>query len=1089
MLARLIDLSVRNRYVILFLTAALAAFGLYQLSRLPIDAVPDITNKQVQINSLAASLSPLDIEKRVTFPIETAMAGIPGLESTRSISRNGFSQVTAIFKDDVDIYFARQQVAERLTLARETIPTGVEPSMGPVSTGLGEVLMWTIRYAKPGSAQAPVGNGKPGFQSDGSYLTPEGARLTDDVAKAAYLRTVQDWIIAPQIRTVAGVAGVDSIGGYQKQFVVEPDAAQLSAYGISFSQLAEALERNNIAVGANYVNRGGEAFLARVDARITSIEEINEAIVANRGGVPVRVGDVATVRIGGDLRTGAASENGKEVVVGTALMLLGENSRAVAADAGDRIKTVKASLPPGVQLEVVLDRSQLVNATIGTVQKNLTEGALLVIVALFFLLGNIRAAIITALIIPVSFLLMAIGMNVLNVPGNLMSLGALDFGLIVDGTVIIVENFLRRMSERQHHEGRLLDLGERLEEVSASVKEMIRPSLFGQAIIFLVFAPLLTFQGVEGKTFSPLAITVMLALAGAFVLSLTFVPAMLAVVIRGKVAEKEVPVIAWAKGRYAPLLQRAIARPWWTIGAGVAVFAVSVVVFQFIGREFIPRLDEKNIAVSALRIPSTSIEQSLAMQKRVETEISRFPQVRYIYSKTGTAEVASDPMPPNQSDAFVILKPQDEWPDPSLEKSALIEQMEQRLSKLVGNSYEFSQPIELRFNELISGVRGDVAIKLYGDDLERMTTTANEIAGVLGSIDGNADLRVEQTGGFPTLDFQFDRAVIAGLGLTVDEVADTVATALGGKEAGLVFEGDRRFDIVVRLPDASRNDIDAIGAIPVTLPETASGRKTVPLRQLVRFEEVDGLNQISRENGKRRVVIQTNVRGRDVGSFVAEAQAKVSDQVTLPAGTYLEWGGQFESLQSASQRMSIVVPVVALLIFALLFMALSSAGLAAAVFATVPLALAGGVFALALTGQLFSVSAAVGFIVLFGVSVLNGLVMMTSIQHRLRSGLPVDEAVQGGAIERFRSVLMTAIVPSLGFVPMALAHGTGAEVQKPLAVVVIGGLITATILTLFVLPAITRLVLLRFGPKENRPEPAATHAPIAHPGTEGLDHA
>ena len=763
-------------------------------------------------------------------------------------------------------------------------------------------------------------------------------------------------------------------------------------------------------------------------------------------------------------------------MIGTALMLLGENSRTVARDAGERIDEIKKSLPPGISLDVTLDRSELVNATVETVQKNLTEGALLVIVALFLLLGNIRAAIITALVIPLSFLLMAIGMNELKVPGNLMSLGALDFGLIVDGTVIIVENFLRRMAERQEHEGRLMALGERLEEVSASVKEMIRPSLFGQAIIFMVFAPLLTFQGVEGKTFSPMAVTVMLALAAAFVLSLTFVPAMLAIVIRGKVAEKEVRIIAWTKERYARDLPKAMARPWATIGIGVAMFLVAAVTFQFVGREFIPQLDEKNLAISALRIPSTGIEQSLDMQRKVEKAVASFPEVRYVFSKTGTAEVASDPMPPNQSDSFVILKPQSEWPDPGESKDELVERMNKKLETLVGNSYEFTQPIEMRFNELISGVRGDVAIKLYGDDLDQMMATAASIGRVLQSIQGAADVRVEQTGGFPTLDFRFNRSAIAGLGLSVEEVANTVSTALGGREAGVVFEGDRRFNIVVRMPDAARNDIAAIGAIPVALPPNAAGaRQTVPLRQLVDFQETDGLNQISRENGKRRVMIQSNVRGVDVGTFVDQARAKIDAQIKLPTGMYLEWGGQFQSLQAASARLMVVIPIAALVIFVLLFMALESAAMAAAIFAAVPLAVSGGVFASALTGQLFSISAAVGFIVLFGVSVLNGLVMMTSIQARLRSGMKVEEAISGGAMERFRSVVMTAVVPSLGFVPMALAHGTGAEVQKPLAITVIGGLITATILTLFVLPAVSRLVLGRAERRRDEPiaQPAA----------------
>ena len=1077
MLARLIDVAVRNRFLVILIAAAAAAFGLFQLAKLPIDAVPDITNKQVQINSVAPALSPTNMEKLVTFPVETALAGIPGLESTRSISRNGFSQVTAIFTDDTDIYFARQQVGERLGQLGGELPDGVQPSMGPVSTGLGEVLMWSVRFADPDTPEGKPRAGRAGPQPDGSYITPEGQVLRDETAKAAYLRTVQDWIVALQMRTVPGVAGVDSIGGYEKTYLVQPDPAKLATYGLSFTELAEALERNNLSVGANYVNRGGEAFLARVDARITTMDQISNAVVAVRGDVPVRVSDVATVGIGGELRTGAASQNGEPAVIGTTLMLLGENSRTVARDSRERLEEIAKTLPSGVTVDVVLDRSQLVNATISTIEKNLTEGALLVIASLFLLLGNIRAAIITALVIPLSFLLMAIGMNELKVPGNLMSLGALDFGLIVDGTVIIVENFLRRMAERQEHQGRLLDGGERLEEVSASVKEMIRPSLFGQAIIFMVFAPLLTFQGVEGKTFSPMAITVMLALLAAFVLSLTVVPALLAVFIRGKVAEKEVKVIARSKEGYARMLPRAMAHPWRTVGIGVAVFAFAAVVFQFVGREFIPQLDEKNLAVSAVRIPSTSLEQSASMQREVEKAISALPEVELVFSKTGTAEVASDPMPPNKSDSFVILKPQEEWPNAGMSKDELVEKIDARVSKLVGNAYEFTQPIEMRFNELISGVRGDVAIKLYGDDLDQMAGTADKIAATLRSIEGSADVQAEQTGGFPTLDFAFDRTAISGLGLQVEEVASTVAAALGGQEAGVVFEGDRRFDIVVRMPDATRDNIDVIGALPVMLPEhAAGGGRSVPLRQLVNFKETEGLNQISRENGKRLVIIQTNVRDRDVGSFVAEAQQKIAAQVEVSAGMYLEWGGQFESLKSASQRLAIVIPITAVLIFVLLFMALESAKMAGAIFAAVPLALSGGVFALALTGQLFSISAAVGFIVLFGVSVLNGLVMMTSIQARLRDGIALDEAITGGAMERFRSVLMTAIVPSLGFVPMAIAHGTGAEVQKPLAITVIGGLITATILTLFVLPAICKLVLGRR--TEAAPDPAG-HEPAA----------
>ena len=1061
MIGRILDLSVRFRWAVIALVTLVAALGVYNLVRLPIDAVPDITNKQVQINTVSGTLAPAEVEKLVTFPVETAMAGIPGLESTRSISRNGFSQVTIVFKEKTDIYFARQQVAERLTQVRQSLPAGAEPAMGPISSGLGEVLMWTVAFEHPGGKGAKVTEGSPGWQSDGSYLTSTGERLSNPTAQAAFLREVQDWIVRPQMRSVAGVAGVDSIGGFEKQFIVQPDPTRMASVGVSFNDLAKALEAANLAVGANFVEKGGEAFLVRADARVRTVDEIANATVAAREGVSIRVRDVATVKLGGALRTGAASENGEEVVVGTVLMLTGENSRTVAGASAEKLTEVAKSLPVGVKVQVVYDRSKLVGATIKTVEKNLTEGALLVIVVLFLLLGNFRAALITALVIPLSMLMTAIGMNKLGVSGNLMSLGALDFGLIVDGAVIIVENALRRLAERQHHEGRLLTLSERLGETREAAREMISPTVYGQAIILLVYAPLLTFTGLEGKTFSPMAITVMLALAGAFVLSLTFIPAMIALLINGKVAEKEVAPVRWTKSRYEPLLHKVVAKPWPVIGGAVALFVLAAVTFGFLGREFTPQLDEKDMAVQALRIPSTSLEQSLRMQRRIERVVAGFPEVAFVYSKTGTAEVASDPMPPNASDAFIILKPKDEWPNKNETKAELIGRIENKLEGLTGNAYEFSQPIQMRFNELIAGVRGDVAIKVYGDDLDAMSRTAEEIATVLRTVKGAADVKVEQTSGFPTLDVQLDRDAIGRLGLTVEEVADTLAVAMGGREAGLVFQGDRRFDVVVRLPDASRNDLDAVGALPVMLPERAGGgaRASVPLRDVAKFSYSEGLNQVSRENGKRRVVVQSNVRGADLGSFVTQAQQKVDAQVKLPAGSWLVWGGQYENLKAAQGRLALVVPLCFLLIFGLLYMALGGIAPAAAVFSAIPLALAGGVFGLALRGIPFSVSAAVGFIALSGVAVLNGLVMMTAIRQRLATGMPLEKAIIDGAMERLRPVMMTGLVASLGFVPMALATGTGAEVQRPLATVVIGGLITATALTLFVLPAICRFVL------------------------------
>jgi cobalt-zinc-cadmium resistance protein CzcA len=1079
MIGRILDFSVRARWAVIGVVALIAALGVYNLVQLPIDAVPDITNKQVQINTVVPALAPAEVEKLVTFPVETAMSGIPGLESTRSISRNGFSQVTIVFKENTDLYFARQQVSERLTGVGQTLPEGAQPAMGPISSGLGEVLMWTVAYDHPGGRGAKVKDGAPGWQSDGAYLTPAGERLTDAVAQAAYLREVQDWIVRPQMRGVAGVAGVDSIGGYEKQFAVQADPGRMASYGVSFSELSKALEAANIAVGANFMERGGEAYLVRADARVRNIDEIAGATVATRQGVSIRVADVATVKVGGGLRTGAASENGEEVVVGTVLMLTGENSRTVAGASAERLKEIAKSLPPGVKVQITYDRSKLVNATIKTVEKNLVEGALLVIVVLFLLLGNFRAALITALVIPLSMLMTAIGMNRLGVSGNLMSLGALDFGLIVDGAVIIVENSLRRLADRQHHEGRLLTLSERLRETREAAREMIAPTVYGQAIILLVYAPLLTFTGVEGKTFSPMAITVMLALAAAFVLSLTFIPAMIALLIRGKVAEKEVGMVRWTKVRYEPLLRKSVAKPWPVIGAAVGMFVLAMVTFSFLGREFTPQLDEKDLAVQALRIPSTSLEQSLRMQRHIERTIAAFPEVEFVYSKTGTAEVASDPMPPNASDSFIILKSQDEWPNKKESKAQLVARMEKKLEGLTGNVYEFSQPIQMRFNELIAGVRGDVAIKVYGDDLDAMTASAGQIAKALQSVKGAADVKVEQTSGFPTLDVSLDRDAIGRLGLSVEEVADTLAVAMGGRESGLIFQGDRRFDIVVRLPDATRNDLDAVGALPVMLPERAGGgaRLSVPLRDVARFSYSEGLNQVSRENGKRRVVVQANVRGNDLGSFVSEAQAKVDAQVKLPAGSWVEWSGQFENLKAAQARLALVVPLCFLLIFALLYMALGGFAPALAVFSAIPLALAGGVFGLALRGIPFSVSAAVGFIALSGVAVLNGLVMMTAIRQRLAQGFELEKAIIDGAMERLRPVMMTGLVASLGFVPMALATETGAEVQRPLATVVIGGLITATALTLFVLPAICRFVL--------RKTPKASVEPSAPPQEQG----
>ncbi len=1054
MISKILDFSVHQRWLVLLLSLLAAGFGGYAVTRLPIDAVPDITNNQVQINTTAPSLSPVDIEKQVTYPVETALAGIKGLEYTRSLSRNGFSQVTAVFAEKLDIYFARQQVAERLAQAKRDLPPGAEPAMGPISTGLGEIYMWSIHYAKPGERRT-VKAGTPGWQPDGSYLTPEGQRLATDLEQTAYLRTVQDWIIRPQVKTVPGVAGVDGIGGFEKQYHVQPDPNKLASLDLSFTDVARALESNNANQGARYLEDNGEGYVVRAAGRLEDMDDIGNVVVATRGGVPVRVKDIAEVRIGRDLRTGSGSEDGQEVVIGTALMLIGENSRTVAAAVDARMEQIRRSLPPGVEVQTVLDRTRLVEATVRTVAKNLSEGAALVIVILFLLLGNIRAAVITALVIPVAMLMTMSGMVEARISANLMSLGALDFGLIVDGAVIITENALRHLAERQHAVGRALDTDERLETVRASAEEMIKPSLYGQAIIILVYVPLLTFTGVEGKMFEPMALTVIIALVSAFVLSLTFVPALIAIVITGKVTETDNLIIRALKAAYRPVLGAAVRGPFAFIGAALLLLVGAGLLFTRLGTEFIPQLDEKSIALNATRIPSTSLTQSQAMQLNVEKAVSKFPEVAYVFSKTGTAEVASDPMPPNSSDTFVMLKPQEEWPDPSLSKAELQERIEKAVGALAGNVYEFSQPIQLRFNELLAGTRGDLAVKVFGEEFEPMLKAANQVAAVLKGIDGAEDVKVEQTAGLPFLEIRINKAEAGRYGLSTGAIQEVIGAAIGGKEAGVVFEGDRRFPIVVRLNDKVREDREALENIPVPLPPGPNGKaSSVLLKQVAGFSVTEGPNQISRENGKRRVVVTANVRGRDIGSLVAEAQAKVGSQVRLPPGYFVTWGGQFENLASAKRRLMVVVPVCFFLIFLLLYSALGSPRDAALVFSAVPLALTGGIAALWLRGMPVSVPAAVGFIALSGVAVLNGLVMLTFIKQLVAEGRPKREAILEGAMTRLRPVAMTALVASLGFVPMAIATETGAEIQRPLATVVIGGLISATLLTLVVLPAL-----------------------------------
>jgi heavy metal efflux system protein len=1064
---RILQFSVAQRVLVVLVVVAIAAFGIRSLRQLPIDAVPDITNNQVRINTEAPALSPFEIEKNVTLPIEAALAGIPGLESTRSLSRNGFSQVTAVFSDRTDIYFARAQVDQRLSQAKPILPAGVEPKMGAVSTGLGEVYMWTVHYDHPVGRGASVKDGAPGWQSDGSYLTPESLTLRREYEFAMYLRTVQTWIIRPQVKTVSGVADVDAIGGYEQQYRVQPDPHKLLSVGLSFADVIKALDRNNAGIGAGYIERNGEAFTVRANGRLETISDIGNVLLSNKRGVPIYLKDVAEVGLGRELRTGSASEDGNEVVVGTAMMLKGGNSRLVAQAVDDKIKQINRALPPDISIKTVLNRTKLVDATIATVTKNLGEGALLVIVVLFLLLGNLRAALIAALVIPITMLLTAMGMIGGGISANLMSLGALDFGLIVDGAVIITENALRRLASRQHREQRPLTLPERAEEVLAASKEMIQPTVFGQIIIITVYLPLLTFTGVEGKMFEPMALTVILALVAAFVLSLTFVPAMIVLLVTGRVQERENVVIRGAKAWYEPVLRRALVHTRIVIWGAAGLFALSLLLFLRLGQEFIPTLDEKDVAMHAMRIPSTSLTQSTAMQLRIEQAVRAIPEVAYVFSKTGTAEMAADPMPPHVSDTFIILKPQEEWPDRNSTKADVLRKLARAVETLPGNNYEYTQPIQMRFNELIAGVRSDVAVKVYGDDFETMTATAGQIASVLRGIRGGADVKVEQTTGLPMLDVKLNKAAIARYGLSVSDVLEIISIAIGGKEAGLIFQGDRRFHVVVRLPDHLRDDLVRLQNLPIPVPRDDTGEDPqptrpvfIPLKAVADFHLGDGPNQISRENGKRRVVVQANVRGRDLGSFVADAQEKVTASIKLPVGNWIEWGGQFDNLLAARNRLLIVVPACFFVIFLMLFTALGNVREALLVFSGVPLAISGGILTLYLRGIPFSISAAVGFIALSGIAVLNGLVMVTSINQLRSAGMEGGQALIEGALTRLRPVLMTALVAALGFVPMAIATGTGAEVQKPIATVVIGGLVTATLLTLVVLPALYHRFIL-----------------------------
>jgi len=1043
MLERILHFSIRHRWLVVIATMAVAAFGLYNYTRLPIDAVPDITNVQVQINTAAPGYSPFEAEQRVTYLVETAMAGLPRLEQTRSISRYGLSQVTVIFEDDTDIYFARQLIAERIQDVKGRLPPGIEPTMGPIATGLGEIFLWTVE-AEPGATTA---EGLPYSGMD--------------------LRTIQDWIVRPQLRTVRGVADVNSIGGYTKQFHVTPYPERLMAYGLSFRDILEAVARNNSNVGAGYIERSGEQYLIRSPGQVQQIEDLERVVVGTHLGTPVYLSVVADVILGHELRTGAATEDGSEVVIGTVFMLMGENSRLVAQRVAAKMEEVNRTLPPGVVAKTVYDRTTLVDATIATVRDNLLLGALLVIMILFIFLGNIRAAVITACVIPLSMLLAITGMVERGVSGSLLSLGALDFGIIVDGAVIIVENCMRRLAERQRQLGRLLTRAERLETVLEGSKEVRRATMFGELIIMIVYLPILTLTGIEGKMFYPMAFTVLAALFGAMVLSVTFVPAAVALFVTGRLSETESPIVRWSARAYLPALTIAMRNRVATVAVAGALMVVTGAMSLRLGSEFLPSLDEGDLLVHALRIPGTSLTTAVEMQHTLERKFKTYPEVDYVFSKIGTAEIANDPMLPSVADTYVMLKPRHEWPEPGRPKAEFVEQLQRELQFVPGNNYEFTQPIQMRFNELIAGVRSDVAVKVFGDDVEVLADVGARIEAVLASVEGAGDTQVEQTTGLPMLTIHLRRPEMARLGLNVADVQDVIEVAIGGQTVGEVFEGDRRFDIVVRLPETLRTDMDQMKRIPVPLPaETRpvgddaradAVRGYVPLGSVADFEVAPGPSQVSRENGKRRVVVTANVRGRDIGSFVAEAERRIREGVAIPPGYWTAWGGQFEQLISARERLQIVVPVALLLIVGLLFTSFGHVRDALLVFTGVPLALTGGVFLLWARGIPFSISAAVGFIALSGVAVLNGLVMITSINRLRDEGQRIEDAVMRGAVARLRPVLMTAMVASLGFLPMAFATGRGAEVQRPLATVVVGGILSSTALTLLLLPVLYRL--------------------------------
>lgn len=1065
MIERILELSIQRRVLVLMAVLTMGAVGIHSYQKLPIDAVPDITNVQVQINTRATGYTPIEVEQRVTFPIEMIMAGLPNLAYTRSLSRYGLSQVTVIFEDGTDIYLARQLIDQRLQEAKERLPVDVETTMGPISTGLGEIFMWSV------NAKEDV------RKPDGSPYS-----ITD-------LREIQDWIIRPQLRMVPGVTEVNAVGGFVKQFHVAPYPEKLISFGLTLNDVIVALRLNNLNVGAGYIEKSGEQYLVRVPGQVANLKEIGNITLGSRLGIPIRIKDVADVLIGRELRTGAATQNGQETVIGTAHMLIGENSRVVSQAVAEKLAEINRNLPKGVEAIAVYDRTTLVDKTIRTVATNLLEGAILVIVVLFLFLGNLRAAVITSLVIPLSMLFTFTGMVANEVSANLMSLGALDFGLIVDGAIVIVENSMRRLAHEQARLRRELSLNERLAVVFDATREARRVLIYGELIIMVVYLPVFTLSGVEGKMFHPMAYTILTALLGAMILSITFVPAAIALFLTGKVTEKESAVVAWAKKVYLPVLDAVMRNQGLTVTTAVVIVVLSGLLTTKMGTEFVPSLNEGDIALHAIRIPGTSLTTAIEMQHELEESIKAFPEVDRVFTKIGTAEIATDPMPPNVADIFVMLKPQSQWRKQYSTKADLIAALEQAVGQIPGNNYEFTQPIQMRFNELLSGVRADVAVKVFGDDMDTLFRVADQVEHLLETVPGAADVKIEQLTGLPVLTVQPDRVKLARYGLNVADIQDAVAVAIGGKNAGTIFEGDRRFELQVRLPEQLRTDPDALRRLPVGIPvrgsatgnpqnqtptgnpqaEAPVGMTYVTLGEVADIKVLQGLNQVSRENGKRRAVVTANVRGRDLGSFVEEAEALVVEQVPVPSGYWLTWGGQFEQLVSAAKRLQIAIPLALGLILILLYAMFGNFRDGWLMFTGVPFALSGGIVALWLRGIPLSISAAVGFIALSGVAVLNGLVMLSFIRDLRAQGRSLEDAIKEGALARLRPVLMTALVAALGFVPMALATSIGAEVQRPLATVVIGGILSSTALTLLVLP-----VLYHLAHGRDVPDPAGT---------------